>query len=98
MSDYTPTAEDVREGFSWSGHDNYIPENRKAKRAEFDRWLSEHDQAVIFGYLKALSEKYGKLAIDAREDDMALTAIQFRTTAALLAEEALHLMKGADDE
>lgn len=93
MSDYTPTTNEVRDGFGWTGHDSYVFENRKAKEAEFDRWLFEHESKVKSEYLLALSAKYSNLAISAREDDMALTAMQFRTTAALLSEEAFHLTR-----
>lgn len=96
MTDYTPTTDNVRYFYSQHTDDGIMGISRR--QDEFDRWLAAHESRVRFEYLRSLSEKYGKLAIDARADDMALTAIQFRTTAALLAEEALHLMKGVDDE
>ena len=46
MSNYTPTTEDVREAYGWSGHDSYIELNRISRREEFDRWLAEHDRQV----------------------------------------------------
>lgn len=43
MSEYTPTTEDVREQWGWNypDYDN--------DRADFDRWLIQHDQQVRMG-------------------------------------------------
>ena len=66
MSDYTPTTEDVRNGFAnnefiKSGHNvAYLMEFAGEYQAQFDRWLAQHDAEVaraererIVGLLKA---------------------------------------------
>ena len=40
MSDYTPTTEEVRAGYSTATYDDATAE------IEFDRWLEEHDRQV----------------------------------------------------
>ena len=54
MSEYTPTTEEVRRGYSWNQLTNsYGINNGK----EFDRWLAEHDrQKQAEGWERARQE------------------------------------------
>lgn len=44
MSDYTPTTEAIRRGYSRTGS---LSQQRKEA---FDRWLAEHDRLVVWNY------------------------------------------------
>ena len=46
--DYTPTTEEVCEGYRWgAGVMTVVKANSAERRAQFDSWLAEHDAALI---------------------------------------------------
>jgi ferric-dicitrate binding protein FerR (iron transport regulator) len=64
MSDYTPTTKQIAEAWHFASRD--YPFKSRAKRAEFNRWLAEHDRqlsARIYaeGYQAASSLRMGPM-------------------------------------
>lgn len=43
---YTPDTADVRKSYVQSRYDMWERKGEKAFKAEFDRWLAQHDEAV----------------------------------------------------
>lgn len=51
-NDWTPTTQQVRDGYSIDPEDEYrdpinAPSNRRRVEKAFDRWLAEHDRAML---------------------------------------------------
>jgi hypothetical protein len=47
MSDYIPTTEQIADAWHFASRD--YPFKSRVKRAEFNRWLAEHDREVAAG-------------------------------------------------
>ena len=87
MSDYTVTTEDVRERFTdWYDGPKAPPLDES--RAEFDRWLAQHDAEVA----KATEERIIKLL---KETDL-LRTIEGGSVVNY-AEDAIALIKGEQE-
>lgn len=65
MSEYTPTTEEVREGFgeAFVGDGSMVdPDDvRRENKIEFDRWLEQHDREVIVEYRSNLLKIHERL-------------------------------------
>lgn len=51
---YTPTTEDIREDYAWYKHADGMDQDEAA--AQFDRWLREHDAALIESLAETLDK------------------------------------------
>ncbi|GGH34089.1 hypothetical protein [Microbacterium album] len=66
---YTPSLDEVREAHGWTGHDSHVESNRAAKRAEFDRWLAAHNEAVRAEALREAGRDIDRMIAIARDDE-----------------------------
>ena len=66
MSDYTPTAEDVREDYAIGRNEEVGAGWYGQHRAEFDRWLAAHDAGVA---AKALEDACDELGVYVGDED-----------------------------
>ena len=63
MSDYTPTTDEVFHAY-WShvAYERMLRGGEPPERAEFDRWLAEHDAKVRAEALRGLLSEFGEWA------------------------------------
>lgn len=60
MSDYTPTAEDVREAYAiYNANGFLVLSSMHQDHADFDRWLAAHDAQVLRNAADRLSSTGG---------------------------------------
>lgn len=67
MDEYTPTTEEVRNAYSGYWHARLVV--GKNARAEFDRWLAEHDRVVAANaWDEAKADNNGQRCVCAGEE------------------------------
>jgi hypothetical protein len=62
MSDYTPSTDQVREGYAYTSRGN--GEDRVLHFETFDRWLAKHDAEVAATALEEFARKAQQDAVD----------------------------------